>query len=76
MRNHEQIVRDAGAPGLAERLAEVGIQISQTTPLRWRDRNSIPAEYWPGLVLLEVATIAELAAGAKRRRRGAMKDAA
>lgn len=76
MRTHQQIVKDAGASNLAARLPEAGVQLSQTTPQRWSDRNSIPAEYWPALVTLKVATMTELAAGVKQRRRGGIQDAA
>jgi hypothetical protein len=33
----------------------------------WRERNSIPARYWPALVAAKVAKLNELAAGVTKR---------
>lgn len=65
-RSHSQIVRDTGVTALREKLATVGIIVSDPTVRSWGRRNdgegSIPAEYWQALSDLEVATLEELAA--------------
>jgi hypothetical protein len=67
MRTHQKIVQDHGAAKLARDLAAAGIEVHQSTPQRWADRNSIPGEYWQALVDLDVASLDELARGADPR---------
>jgi hypothetical protein len=52
---------------MARELKDAGLDMSQTTPQRWRDRNSIPGEYWSALVDLGVTTLDELASAADKR---------
>lgn len=68
MRTHEEIVKAHGASALFRDLSARGLQLNQTTPQRWADRNSIPWTYWGDLVALEITTVDELVAGAKVRR--------
>ena len=70
MRDHATIVRDYGAQALVRLLSSAGLEIHQSTPQRWADRSSIPGEYWATLAEKGVATLEELAAGAKPRKRG------
>lgn len=67
MRTHQQIVQSYGASALARDLREAGVQVHQSTPQRWADRNSIPGEYWGALEALKAATLRELAQAASRR---------
>lgn len=67
MRTHADIVKSFGAAALARWLSDRGLKVHQSTPQRWSDRDSIPAEYWSALAEAGVATLDELAAGAARR---------
>lgn len=67
MRSHADIIKDHGALRLARELQGLGVDLAQTTPQRWRDRNSIPGEYWSALVDLKAATLDELAGAADKR---------
>lgn len=60
MRTHSQIVKDHGASKLVRDLAAIGVDVAQSTPQRWAERNSIPGDYWKHLIRLEVATPDEL----------------
>jgi len=64
MRTHTQIVQAFGASNLVRALRERGINVHQSTPQRWADRNSIPGEYWRPLEDLGAATLPELAEAA------------
>ncbi len=68
MRTHQKIVQDRGASALVRDLAGLGIAVHQTTPQRWADRDSIPAEFWKPLVDLQLTTLDELAQAADERR--------
>lgn len=70
MRTHSQIIDHRDAPRLANALG-----VSVHTVRSWKQRGSIPAEYWRGFDAAGVATIEELAASAKPRKR-AQQDAA
>ena len=67
MRTHSQIVKEHGATNMVRSLAGVGVDVHQSTPQRWVDRNSIPAEHWRTLADLGIATLDELADAASRR---------
>jgi len=68
MRSHSKIVIDHGAASkMVRSLASVGVDVHLSTPQRWVERNSIPAEYWRALVDLKIATLDELADAAARR---------
>jgi len=67
MRTHQQIVQSYGASALARDLRSAGVDVHQSTPQRWADRNSIPGDYWSALEALEAATLSELAAAADAR---------
>lgn len=69
MRDHAAIVRDYGAQALGRLLSSEGMEVHQSTPQRWADRSSIPGEYWAFLADKGIATLEELAAGAKPRKR-------
>lgn len=72
MRTHREIVQTFGASNLARELLARGIEVHQSTPQRWADRDSIPGEYWSMMVELDAASLAELAeAAARRARQGA-----
>lgn len=45
------------------------VEVHQSTPQRWVDRDSIPGEYWSTLVAMGVATLEELAEAAATRTR-------
>lgn len=67
MRTHSEIIREYGATKLVRALQERGIVIHQSTPQRWADRGSIPAEYWTALVDLGASTLEEMSEGAAQR---------
>jgi|KBSSwiStaDraftv2_1062776.scaffolds.fasta_scaffold748604_3 hypothetical protein len=70
MRSHREIVQSHGAAALARDLATQGVKLSQSTPQRWAERDSIPGEYWRELAALGVASLEELADAASRRTPG------
>jgi hypothetical protein len=71
MRSHSDIVRAHGASKLVTDLRALGIEVHQSTPQRWADRDSIPGEYWKPLVDLGAASLDELAEAANQKRQGA-----
>jgi hypothetical protein len=48
-------------------LAARNVDVHQSTPQRWADRDSIPGEYWQALVDIGAAELPELAAAAANR---------
>ena len=68
MRSHREIIQAHGAAALVRDLARIGIEVHQTTPQRWADRNSVPGEYWGALVDLGLGTLEELAEAAEARK--------
>lgn len=68
MRTHREIVQAHGASALVRDLKVQGVEVSQTTPQRWADRDSIPGEYWHTLAQLGVSTLDELARSAAASR--------
>lgn len=79
-RTHSQIVQDVGVTALREKLATLGILVSDPTVRSWPRRGdgagSIPAEYWQPLADLGVATLEELAAAKAQGLIGEQADAA
>lgn len=73
MRTHQDIVTSFGASALARALNDRGVTLAPNTPQRWGERGSIPVQYWPHLVDIGAAELAELIAGAPQRKR---RDAA
>ena len=69
MRSHEQIVKDHGPSKLAHDLRARGHMLAINTPRRWLERDRIPAEYFPDIVDLGVATDEELREGLRPRKR-------
>ena len=72
-RSHSDIIEDAGGVSAVRKaLADRGLDLPDETVRSWPKRQqghgSIPPEYWPSLVLLEMATLAELADAAEARR--------
>jgi len=60
MRNHEQIIADAGGyRGLAEK---IGVPAERAR--FWQRRKSIPINQWPAVAAAEIATLEELVKGA------------
>lgn len=73
MRSHSSIIEDAGGVSAVRKaLADRGLDLPDETVRSWPKRQhghgSIPPEYWPSLVSLELATLAELAQAAEARR--------
>jgi len=66
MRSHTDIIAAADCDQLAT-LRGVSIH----TVRSWGQRNSIPSEHWADIVEAKMATLAELVAGVKPRRREA-----
>lgn len=64
MRTHAQIIAKAGAPRIVEIVAGQSIH----TVRSWRQRDSIPSEYWRALADAEIASLDELATAAALRR--------
>lgn len=62
MRDHGDIVRDAGAQRIAT-LTDVSIN----TVRSWAQRNSVPSEHWAKLIAADFATADELIAAAAKR---------
>lgn len=62
MRNHSDIVRDAGAQRLAT-LTDVSIH----TVRSWAQRDSVPSEHWAKLIAANITTADELIAAAAKR---------
>lgn len=62
------MIRSHGASALVRDLARLGVQVHQSTPQRWADRDSIPGEYWKAISDLGIASLADLAAAAARGR--------
>lgn len=69
MRTHEQIVRDRGATRLFSDLQALGRGLAPNTPQRWAERNRIPADWWADVVQVGAATMDELTAAARPRKR-------
>lgn len=63
MRTHAAILKDAEADKLAEHLG-----LSVNTVRAWRQRDSIPGEYWKQIDGLGIATLEELAEAAASKR--------
>lgn len=71
MRNHPDIIRDAGGPSIVA--VQTGVSIH--TARGWLVRKSIPAEHWRTFDRLKWATAAELALSKPARKRGASQGA-
>jgi len=72
MREHEQIIADAGgAQTVHEKLG-----LSLHTVRSWAQRKRIPPEYWAAIVGLGAATVEELTASHRPRKRPEQQDAA
>lgn len=72
-RSHRQILEDAGGVTPVRRqLAGVGIDLPDATVRSWPQGGdgvgSIPPEYWPSFVQLNLASLDELAHAAEARR--------
>lgn len=68
MRTHSQILIAAAEQSSAAAVARnMGGDVVPQNVIDWRRRNFIPAERWPRLVELELATYEELAAHAAAR---------
>lgn len=67
MRTHRVIIQDVGAGKVHAALLACGIELSPVTPQRWRDRDSIPGEYWRAFADAGFATLDELASAADAR---------
>lgn len=72
-RSHRQILEDAGGvTPVRRKLAGVGIDLPDATVRSWPGlgdgAGSIPPEYWPSLVQLNLATLDELAHAAEARK--------
>lgn len=63
MRTHSDIIKPSDAEMLAEQLG-----VSVHTVRSWRQRDSIPGEYWDDLERLKVTTLKELAEAAAAKR--------
>ena len=64
MRTHVEIIKAAGTDAIVER---AGLSVSVHTVRSWRQRGSIPGEYWKAISDAGLATLTELAAAADVR---------
>jgi len=77
MRSHAEIVKQFGATAMFHALIKRGHVLAAHTPKRWADRDRIPAEWWSDLVAIKAATLTELQASARpRKRRSAQPERA
>jgi len=58
MRTHKQIIDDAGGAGAFH--DKLGLDGKIHTVRSWAQRNSIPADHWPDVVRLRLASLKEL----------------
>ena len=58
MRTHSEIIGDATG---IRKLQELFPAVSEHSIRSWRQRNSIPGEYWAGIAAAEIASLDELA---------------
>lgn len=61
MRSHSDIVEQAGSAAIAELLGKPIFTVRS-----WRQRNSIPSEYWAALIEAQLANAEELIAAAAK----------
>jgi hypothetical protein len=76
MRSHQTIVTDFGASKMHRALKELGRELAIGTPQRWAERDRIPAEWWPDVVIIGAASREELLASQRPRKRPEPKDRA
>lgn len=74
MRTHQTIIDQAG--GVRAVHERLGLPDGGLHTVRsWRQRGSIPPEYWPALVSSGATTLEELAETAKPRKRSSQEAA-
>ena len=64
--SHRDIIERAGGPAAFGRSIDPPVEANTTK--QWKRLDSIPSPYWDAIARAELATLAELAAAAARRR--------
>ena len=79
MRTHREIVKQFGPSKLFHALVAAGRGLASNTPQRWAERDRIPGEWWTDVIAAGAATMEELQATQRPRKRPeakAQQDAA